>query len=159
MRYPLIFFLSFLTLISKGQCFFKNDSLAKRNAIFIELGGNSIFYSINYEYAFISRRYFKTTITTELMYMPKRSSDVKYFPILCSPQINCCFGRYIYFEMGIGTTYLRYLSGRIGLRYQIPSKNSLLVRIGYTPIYTFSDKSYYLKYWGGFSIGYTFGKH
>ena len=143
--------------------------------IYAEGFGNNILGSINYE-RFLSRGESATTyLRAGFAMAPEKYANLRtklgYAPLLMLVTQRGL--KRIKFELGIGGGtalggYTRaynlqyglgnysfnwYITGTLGLRYT--GKNGLFLKIGYTPFYSFIDKSF-IWLWGGTSIGYTF---
>ena len=141
-----------------------------RNSIFLELGGNGIFYSLNYDHKFFDH------VSARLggMYLPLPASDdgtggenrvgIALFPIMVNYLVGNGNSR---LELGAGTM-VGYVSGEvdnenlnaggvgglattIGYRLQ-PRGGGFLFRVGLTPFLVGSG----LQLWGGLSLGGTF---
>ena len=150
-----------------------NDTLPtvsnfKHHSIYAELLGNSIVYSVNYDYLFrIYKDNIKLAVGAGIGYFPwtylyhggPESRTVHVF--YCTPEVNFLFGKKShYFETG--TAFMTgidndkevgfFPSGRIGYRYQ-PQKGGFFFRIAYTPIFRMGVLGYC---WIGGSFGYVF---
>jgi len=140
-------FLLFFFLETNCQSPVADTFRIHRNAVFIELGGNGLFYTINYDYLVFAKKYFKTALTFGI-------SDHFYAIV---PQINFLFGRQVSAEIGCGSNLglgrkdFPY-QGRIGVRYQ-SFKKFWFFRLAYTPFINYKN---HLQNWGGLSIGVTF---
>jgi hypothetical protein len=137
------------------------------NTFFVELGGNALVYSVNYE------RFFTPKLGVRVGGMYLRADDdagtevgVGLFPVM---------GTYLlgvgnsHFETGAGIGIATagvdetdvggddwgdsavYLTGTLGYRYQKP-EGGVIFRAGFTPI--FADGN--LLPWVGVSVGYAF---
>jgi len=134
------------------------DKSFHNNAAYVELGGNSLLYSINLEQLFRLNKslIFALGIGTE--WLTDLSIDYTNFHhALCLiPHGNLLFGsKSHYLETGLSfiTVYGKggfIPSARIGYRFQ-PKNGSFLFRIGYTPFFVTRKIEY-----GGISIGYCF---
>ena len=143
----------------------------KHHSIYVELLGNSIYYSVNYDYLFkIYKDNIKLVVGAGIGYFPytyldadgsKRITIHKFY---FTPEATFLFGKKShYFETGlafmtlidhdkISTDFDFMPSGRIGYRYQ-PQKGGFLFRMAYTPILRFEWIGYC---WFGISFGYIF---
>lgn len=156
------------------------DSI-KRNSVYIELLGNSLIYSLNYDYLFDLSTNAKLAVGVGTSYLYLKgengghilnpngeivggvTSYINNHNLLLTPEVNFLIGNSSnhYFETGISicnhiliTTDLEYNIApalRIGYRYQ-PLKGGFLFRIGFTPVYS-NNKIYPF---GGLSFGYSF---
>jgi len=150
-----------LTCISLSGFTQTNDLISlkpqKTNSIYLELGGNSFLYSLNYDKLFRTSDATKIALGAGLEYLTYMNADGNdYGASLClTPAVNLLFGKASHnLETGVS---LFLISGtvlpaaRIGYRYQ-PVNGGFLFRIGFTPIIT---TSIFIP-WGGISLGYTF---
>lgn len=136
----------------------------KHHSIYAELGGNSLKYSLNYDYTLSLAPNTKLAIGIGSGYIFYQSSGgclidtYKFFVI--TPQANFLISAYKnhYFETGLSLSkvyedYDNYFATglRIGYRYQ-PLNGGFMFRLGLTPLY-YKD-SFHI--FGGVSAGYTF---
>jgi hypothetical protein len=131
----------------------------KHHSVYVELGGNSIVYSLNYDYTFSLSESTKLAIGAGFEYLIMNSSFFSNSPysahqdkpfLFITPAVNLLCGKKSHhLELGISAIYLALPSARIGYRYQ-PAKGGFFFRIGYTPVLIFPI------HWGGISFGYTF---
>lgn len=170
--------LSMLSLVSvaaplAGQQGAAPPPATARNAIYAELGGNGLLYTLNYD------RRIRNHVTGRagLMFISLSGTDedgsrveatVAFVPLMVNRLIGSGAGR---FELGIGPVFgfaggeiddvededveftglgLAAVSSTIGYRYQ-PLDGGLVFRAGLTPFYSGS-----LQVWGGLSIGVAF---
>ena len=146
------------------------------NSIFIEIGGNSVFFgSLNYERTFLKKDFFYLSGRIGVGYGNFVGSEILSTPIL----INGIFQIYhaLAFEIVAGLSLMSFgteaeLGGGIwsfeyepaptgiaGIRIQ--AKNGFLFRLDFTPLYAHiirDDHGYHGVPWFGFSLGYSFGK-
>lgn len=145
-----------------------SDSLLKKNNVFLELGGNGLSYSLNYERNIWDsyKNNFSMRIGFALYKDPKTEFTL---PILFNYNRSLSKNKIHHMELGIGTTlnsdYSLYdefiinpfISGQIGYKY---IKNHFLFRMNYTPLIEVDNGRAYLLglfyIWGGISIGYSF---
>ena len=158
-----------------------NTTKLKHHSIYAEFGGNSVLYSLNYDYTFFLWKGCKLAVGSGLEYfMIKPHDDLdnpQYKPFLfVTPAVNFLFGKKSHhLEIGMSAINLSIPGARIGYRYQ-PAKGGFFFRVGYTPLFTISksyeyrfdsDFNFYLDstkrsynvepfHWGGISFGYTF---
>lgn len=130
----------------------------KHNSIYVEIGGNSGAYSINYDYTFSLSESTKLAVGTGLgCYFNIHSYAEEPAPtkknlFFITPAANFMFGKKShYFETGVSLLLFQVPTLRVGYRYQ-PAKGGYMFRFGFTPI--ISELS--IIPWGGISIGYTF---
>ena len=126
-----------------------SDSIGiKRNNIYVELGGSSYFYSVNYDYVVFKSRLSKITFGGGLAYFPIFGSNFNY-----SLNNNFMIGKTHNLELGLGILKLigegYGIPCRIGYRYQ-PKSKGVLVRLACTPLLGDDMKHF------GLSLGYTF---
>ena len=146
-----------------------------RNAVFLEVGGNGLAGSLNYERIFPLTGNPMMAVRLGGLYWPAFYSHIISVPA----EITFINGqRNLKFEFGFGLTYLETISRerpydgvfveemkalipvfRLGARYQMPRK-PLFMRAGFTP-YLFTDKSrnedeLLFMPWAGLSVGYSF---
>lgn len=172
-----LFFLLFQS--SFGQ----TDSTTKfrriqNNSIYIELIGNGIpsFYTLNYERVFFSKKGYYIAGRIGAGYSKFLGAGLATTPIILVNQyyqFSNCFlleaslgwgYKWEYFDDHYDDPYdmepnlvaTNFLTGVIGFRYQ--GKKGLLLRIGFTPHYNFSENFYAndVQLLGGFSMGYSF---
>ena len=154
----------------------------KHHSVYVELGGNSLFYSLNYDYTFSLSRGCKLAVGSGLSYFVTSSYENSDTPedkpfLFVTPAVNFLFGKKSHhLEIGMSAINLVMPSARIGYRYQ-PAKGGFFFRIGYTPLfqktepysYSFIDSDSDSNFhsggssrriqhipWAGISFGYTF---
>ena len=131
----------------------------KRNSVYLELGGNSMLYSINYDHTMQLSQKVKLAVGGGLEYLTDISvNNTSYGTSFClTPSANFLFGRSSHhFETGLGLFYplsagIILPSARLGYRYQ-PRHSGFLFRAGFTPFITSGG----ILPWAGLSFGYTF---
>jgi hypothetical protein len=157
-----------LVFAISNHCFSQHDInnlFSKRNALYIEVGGNAGYYSLNYDIIFFQKGNFKLDWRNGFSLLP-----IINLPIFIPLEINTLFGKSKHhFECGLGYTPVLFLGEtnekysdiilfRVGYRYQKPN-GGLLLRIGFTPgisnVDINSDK-YSFGPWFGISIGKSF---
>lgn len=144
-----------------------------RNAIYAEIGGNALLYSLNYD----RRLQDNVTARVGFMYVAAEGQDasgdrvdvsVAFFPLMMNLLVGTGSGR---FELGAGPVLgmasgeaetldegdvelsafgLAAFATTIGYRYQ-PVHGGFLFRAGLTPFYSNG-----FMLWGGLSFGYAF---
>ena len=126
-----------------------------QNAVYAEIYGNSVAYSVNYERVFLNKRPFFLTCRGGVGYFSSRYS-VLSFPVLINGLYQI---KYSWFgEFGLGTTFLsrgggpfhRWPTGIVGLRYQ--GQRGLFGTAAWTPHY---DPTENFANW--FFVGATLG--
>lgn len=152
-----------ISLIGYAQIVDSNfeNPVIKRHSVFVELGGNSLIYSLNYDYSFAT--FEKLTFNTGLgvsyfnvslnAFPEQDMKDRLHLPIF-TPQINMLSGKEKhYFEYGLFYSLpLNNLGVRAGYRYQ-PNEGGFLFRSGFTPMLLGGGLPIP---WLGVSFGYTF---
>jgi hypothetical protein len=173
----LICCLSCLSIVNQGQELKGNNSHSyPNNSIYIEIGGNSVFFgSLNYERVFINKNFFYFSGRTGIGYGNFLGRSILSAPIL----LNGIFQIYhsLAFEAGVGVSLMQVgtekelgggewiyknevsPAGHAGIRVQ--AKNGFLLRIDFTPFiadleYESSGYKFYPSL--GLSLGYSFGK-
>jgi len=157
-----VIFTSTQTSFSQGN---KDTTQIKRNSLYIEIGGNTGSYSINYDLIICHKNNFKLTGRVGFSILPTNTCPT-VFPI----ELNGLYGKTKqYFEYGIGYSPIIYLGknkekssdlilARLGYRYQ-KTDGGLFFRIGFTPIIKNADDEFgqfRFTPWFGVSIGKTF---
>ena len=126
-----------------------------RNGVYLEIGGNAGYYSINYERDFsrgiIGRIGFsglQEGVIIPLLAGKYFGKGSHHFEIMA----GIGYGFYTVDPSVGGESYSDELLGTafLGYRYQNPEKR-ILFRAGYTPFF-----SRFLTHWGGISLGYRF---
>jgi hypothetical protein len=170
MKISLLFFS--LAVMLPANSFSQNDNTQqlpdfKRHSVYLELLGNSKYYSVNYDYLFrIYRNNIKLAVGAGISYFqtgynPDGQGAITIHNYYFTPEVNFLFGgKSHYCEIGTAlmvdffsneTDFVP--SPRIGYRYQ-PPKGGFLFRIAYTPLFT--EHLPFKYYWGGVSFGYIF---
>lgn len=131
----------------------------KHHSVYVELGGNSFIYSINYDYMFQLSDLTKLAIGAGFEYIDEiEINKTSYGDSFCiTPAANLLIGRSSHhFETGVAAFYPLSASiiiptVRLGYRYQ-PKNGGFLFRIGATPLIVPGA----ILPWAGLSVGYTF---
>jgi len=177
----LCFLFLFLSLNICGQ---ENNVVTplKRNTLFLEVGGQSLYASISYDRLFRMDKKTKTSVTCGLALLPLKG----YFFISTPISYNFLFGqKNHHLELGPGLTFisesynnrtysLLYFSPKIAYRFQRPT-GGLFFRFSFVPTmfgvenYSIrrSTDLYYnsiiynpdndgLNWWFGLGVGWTF---
>lgn len=141
-----------------------------RNAIYLEVLGPGIVYSINYDYHISQHFGLRAGFSTWSLPGHSRRQDTEIdlvsFPVTANylsgdgssqlelgagvVPINFSWG--LFSEVVKKTTVLGTVT--IGYRYQ-PADGGLVFRIGFTPLFNF-DVPQPIQPWGGLSIGFAF---
>lgn len=157
----------------------EDDIFEKHNTVFIEVGGNGMFYSINYDRILTYGKTMHTTFRCGFTFMPMwEFLDIETIlgPIF---ELNELFGKQDhYFEMGIGISSLAFITSppwpngrrpipematyimpRIGYRLQ-KRDSKFMFRVGFTPLvfymWDFDDTALGFVPWGGIGVGNFF---
>lgn len=165
----------FVIHISSAQSVSDSSKSMTKNAIYFELGGNGIFYTINYD------RLLRMT-DKSVIFLRIGGSHLKFssFNNVASviTELNRIFykqGRSVNFEIGSGIGAIYYyptdtdppdergiyltLTGRIGLRIQ-SEKREPVIRLGLTPMIALSNNGHLGDFLffplAGLSVGYCF---
>ena len=132
-----------------------NDKRLAQNNVSLELIGNGLFYSVNYERTIITQNF---SLRIGASYIPQ-SGNNDFGTILLPILMNAFIGESAHrLEVGLGGTIFlvarRWLSftGRIGYRYQ-PLEGGFNFGIAFTPIL---GGEIYVPVWGGISLGWGF---
>ena len=149
----------------------------KRNTLFIELGGNSPFYSLNYDRIIVNKINWKLAARIGAMYLYDNRSylesirnknysiplELSFLKGKNNHNLEIGIGATAFFKEYVETTRDNFLSlasfGRIGYRYQ-KNNGGIFFKVGFTPIIQFkknmdSINPKYVYPWAGLAIGYT----
>ncbi|GAB3535195.1 hypothetical protein GCM10027443_23690 [Pontibacter brevis] len=120
------------------------------NAVYVEVGGNSDVYSINYDRVVYQRDRFKTAVRaglgTNLFFLEDEDS---VYPVVPLEVMALVGNRQKHFEGGLGYTrrftddpelIQNMYFARLGFRYQVP-RGGLLVRVAITPFISPNSES------------------
>ncbi|WP_224999287.1 hypothetical protein [Cesiribacter sp. SM1] len=154
--------------------------ITANRALYLELGGNGIYYSVNYEQIFFQKGSFRAAARIGVSAAPRRVAAKNYFSASIPLEVTAFWGRKNHFaELGVGYTpwllpdtrfnlsraELEYESYkvtsivpfRIGYRYQ-KSEGGFFFRIAYMPTldFTADRNSALVPLFGGISIGKSF---
>lgn len=177
-----VVFLVFLTLSQSTFAQTEPGTFTAKNAIYLELGGSSGIYAINYGKIFHQKGRLKLNASVGFSIWPNEKIDSKTIWLPAVPlEISALYGKSNHhLEMGFGfTSYLDKTTAinsetfelsdkvvfgaiipvRIGYRYQKPV-GGFFFRIGYTPLFNVpvrAGKSWsFDPYWAGVSFGKSF---
>lgn len=141
------------------------DQPTAKNAFYVELGGNGIFYSVNYDRLITP----KVAARAGLMFMRAEDEVSNSVEVAVAPVVvSYLFGEgNSHFEAGLGVGLATasiddvdfgedfdrtvYGTGVLGYRYQ-PKAGGVVFRAGLTPVFTTDD----FAPWIGVSFGYAF---
>ena len=138
-----------LSIFITASCFSQGEKipqekLSKKNAVYLELLGQGLLYSVNYDRILLVGNKLALSGRVGLSYYP----DTGFFDtntIAIPIEFNLLVGKGLtYFEFGLGGTYMQGLdkssfsksllaSLRLGYRYQ-KDDGGLMCRIGFTPL-------------------------
>jgi hypothetical protein len=141
------------------------------NSLYLEIGGNAMGVSINYERVFVQSKRFYLTGRVGLgvgAYVRMSSHDFLAIPLLLNFQYQ--LSNVVVLEFGAGSTlsfvtshqyFNPLITGVIGMRVQ--SKNGFLFKVGFTPLVNLDNTFQMWGFetflpWAGISIGYSIGK-
>ena len=175
--FKIVLLLVSITLIhtAKAQTEFCNE--INKNSVYIELGGNGVLYSLNYDRFFEISNRLKASCRLGFHYSENLNDNGNRFigfPIEISG-LYSIFKNKHFLEIGTGLTFMNDNDFsmdnkaqvfiwvlRAGYRYQKP-EGGLFLRLGFTPMYDFyvmnpmSHIDYHSWFlFGGVGIGYTF---
>ena len=135
-----------------------NKAFFKKNSVYVEILGEGMLYSLNYERIVSNNGKFNTSVKIggnylgdNLFFIPMGVSEIigrKNHHLETGLGLSASF-----FSESISEGYL-WLTGRLGYRYQKPSGN-FLFKAMYTPIIVASNVDGGLI-WFGISVGYAF---
>ena len=152
-------------------------AILKKNTIYVELGGNAILYSINYDRLFNISNKFKLSSRLGIHYTNK--VPLQYYRTFCIPVevsgLYSFFGRKHFIEIGTGLSYFNsydritnhtedilIVALRLGYRFQNP-EGGFFFKLGFVPLYDWlvinPDPAVPHHTWlfsGGLGLGYTF---
>lgn len=155
----LLFF--FLLVVSASLIAQQNNEIFdKKNAIYLEIGGSTIWYSLNYEHRIPVQVNQRLALGGGFSAIPVDNSN--FIGIV---SVNYLIGQRNIFELGISPTYIFtnsefLMSARLGYRFE--SGKGFLFRAGFSPVYgQFSlagseDGTKGILPWAYISFGYTF---
>ncbi len=151
----------------------------RRNSIFLEVGGNGGFYSLNYDRMLLEAEYWRLAGRAGVMYYSTVSGgreEGRSSWLAVPLEVSWLHGRKSHFlELGLGVTplYQKYPQegsvapeselrllpvGRLGYRYQ-QREGGMFYKAGFTPMAQFSKERNLghstLLPWFGLAVGYT----
>lgn len=151
--------LSILIITISNICF-SQDSL--KNAVFFELGGNGLYYSLNYERQFKHQFLGRAGITVINNGLAIPLTVGKFFgEDKHHVEVSAGFDYINYDMVGDSRGHTILATGFVGYRFQ-KLKNQFLFRAGLLPLFRIyesgdgekSEDRFFL--WGGISLGYRF---
>ncbi|MGE5402263.1 MAG: hypothetical protein ACM3S2_17835 [Ignavibacteriales bacterium] len=144
----LIIFLTMFSYPFKGYC--QDSTQRKGNIVYLELGGNCMVYSLNYERMFTNELSFRAGVA----YVPFEDYDY-WIPLLVNFIMNVDNNNS--FELGLGgrleiSKFSNYMAptGSLGYRYN-PRDGRIFFKIAYSPFY--NDLKEKFVSWVGVGIG------
>jgi hypothetical protein len=133
----------------------------ERKSVFLEVGGNAYYGSLNFESMFGAKRHHAFAFRIGLGGYPVvNTSD---FVIALPVAFNYLVGRKSHFlDLSLGQSFTvdnnakfePITTGGIGYRYQ-KSKSPIFFRAAYTPLVNYLY-GFDVKHWAGLTIGFTF---
>ncbi len=174
MKYFSLFLLIIIPRIVYSQNFDSIFNSKPKNAIYAELGGNSIIYGINYERSLLNFASFTLASSIGYGFSSSKFGNFNNPVIPFELKIFNGISKKNHMEFGLGITYYYnnytpdiYINGvkvpynrhkflgfsRIGYRYT--GKNGFLFRLGFTPFYVPNGEPLVYPF-GSFSLGYIF---
>ena len=169
MRKLTLAFTLFLALTSTQQLFAQessntNPATSRAQNIFIELGGQGLTFTANYDSRFSNKRD-GIGGRAGIGYLSVDGDKVTTIPL----SLNYLLGKSgKYFELGLGATYISTsgdaevlfnknesnVIGTMSFFYRVQTEDSgFAFRIGLSPVFS---RDFFLPYYGGLSLGYTF---
>jgi hypothetical protein len=157
-----------ILLIISTQTFAQESKRERGRGVYMELFGNGLGYSFNYDQRF-DKRFDGLGFKGGISYFAFNGSSVAAFPF----GLNYLLGKDgKYFEMGLGATYLRFadssntfsvgnertigdgLAGNMIFGYRRePEEGGFLFRASMTPLF---GQGTFFPFWFGISLGYAF---
>ena len=129
----------------------------KHHSVYLELGGNSGAYSLNYDYSMYVSEGTKLAFGAglgllDMMTYRDEPTPTQSTLFFFTPEANLLFGKNSHhLETGVSLLLFQIPALRVGYRYQ-PAKGGFLFRAGFTPLLFRME----IFPWGGISFGYTF---
>ncbi|HAH36021.1 MAG TPA: hypothetical protein DEQ87_19360 [Algoriphagus sp.] len=169
-----------ISICAKAQT--KSETYTAKNAVYLEVGGSSGRYAINYSKIFHQKGKLKLNASAGFSMWPNRNIDSKTSWLPALPlEISALVGKSNHhLELGMGfTSYLNtsfdfdsetfetinkvvinaFIPLRVGYRYQKP-EGGFFFRVGYTPIIDLPPRTggnwSFNPYWAGVSFGKSF---
>lgn len=147
-------------VLGQGDASSSKPSIRK-NAFYLELGGNGFYYSVNYDRIFSISKIAHLSLRAGFAASPEFGSG--YNSYVVPLEANLLLGKgNDFFELGVGKSIVSERSNnsenintfRLGYRYI--SDKGLMVRIGIVPFILPLFGNDVLVIWGGVSFGYAF---
>ncbi|MFN3996435.1 hypothetical protein [Algoriphagus sp.] len=179
---PIGFFLVFLTLFQSTFAQTESETFTAKNAVYLEVGGSSGRYAINYSKIFHQKGKLKLNASAGFSMWRNKSNDFKTIWLPVVPlEVSALYGKSKHhLEMGFGfislldrtldfdsesleledkVVFNAAIPLRIGYRYQKP-EGGFFFRVGYTPFINFPEREgkswHFFPYWAGISFGKSF---
>ncbi|SEG29747.1 hypothetical protein [Algoriphagus boritolerans] len=175
------FFLVFLTLSQFTFAQTEPETFTAKNAVYIEVGGSSGRYAVNYSKIFHQKGKLKLSASAGFSMWPKKFDSKTIWLPSIPIEVSALFGKSNHhLELGMGiTSYLTRslafnsetfenidkvvfdaaIPVRIGYRFQKP-EGGFFFRVGYTPVINFPTGGKggwgFDPYWAGISFGKSF---
>lgn len=175
------FFLVFLTLSQSIFAQTEPETFTAKNAIYLEVGGSSGRYAVNYNKIFHQKGKLKLNASAGFSMWPKKFDSKTIWLPTIPLEISALFGNSNH-HLELGTGFTSFLTRslffdsetfentdkvvfdaaipiRIGYRFQKP-EGGFFFRVGYTPIINFPISGRgqwnFDPYWAGISFGKSF---
>lgn len=129
-----------------------SEAAFKRHSIFLEMGGNGGFYSLNYEYSLMQR--ISVRLGTEL-FPSAWTEDVETvagFPVMVNYQVYRLKNHRLLVGLGALVVTNGVTSMTASVAYELRVADEAMLRLGFTPHYV--DGSY--APWAGVGVGFIF---
>ncbi|MDP2042510.1 hypothetical protein [Algoriphagus sp.] len=173
------FFLVFLTLSQSTFAQTEPETFTAKNAVYLEVGGSSGRYAVNYSKIFHQKGKLKLNASAGFtMWRDKLNSKTTWLPVI-PLEVTAFYGKSNHhLEMGFGVTsylgrtlerisgtfelreilvYDAFIPLRVGYRYQKP-EGGFFFRFGYTPIIDFPPRTGGNWSFNPYHAGISFGK-
>ena len=147
-------------LLGQGDASDLKPSIRK-NAFYLELGGNGFYYSVNYDRIFSISKIAHLSLRAGFAASPEFGSG--YNSYVVPLEANLLLGKENdFFELGVGKSIISERSNnsenistfRLGYRYI--SDKGLMIRIGIVPFILPLFGNDVVVIWGGLSVGFSF---
>lgn len=167
MRKLTLIFVLLVVFLTESQFSVKAQETARAQNVFVELGGQGLLFSANYDTRFGNRRD-GLGGRVGVGYIAADGTSLATFPL----SLNYLLGKgRNFFEIGLGATFASAKSddlwfnddesssgsatiGTMSFGYRLqPVDSGFSFRAGITPIFT---KDFFVPYFAGLSLGYTF---
>lgn len=166
--YVILLILSAFFLTDQAQAQQTIDSgTGRAQNVFVELGGQGLLFTVNYDTRFSKKRN-GIGGRVGIGYLAADGDHLTTIPV----GLNYLLGKgKNFFEVGLGATYIgaggnsdsilfdentSNVVGTMSFSYRLqPIESGFSLRAGFTPIF---NGDFFVPYYAGISLGYTFGK-